>query len=150
MDPQYLGLAVLMVVAGVVCGAMIFLSWLLGPKKTTPYKASAYECGVAPYGTARERFPIKFYLVAILFVLFDVEVVLLWGWIATFRNADLAYQVFSGGAVLIYMLLWILGDVYALRVGAVDWDETTSLEPAKLGSPIPVGDPDAAYSGASR
>lgn len=114
---------------------MVTLSWLLGPKKTTPYKTSPYECGVAPVGSARERFPIKFYLVAILFVLFDIEVVFLWGWMTVFRNSDPAFQLFSFIEVVVYMSTWILGYVYAIRVNAIDWDETVTLEEAKLGKP---------------
>ena len=133
MPAGYLGIGVLMLVAGLLCGGMVFLSWFLGPKKTTPYKDSPYECGVAPVGTARERFPIKFYLVAILFVLFDIEVVFLWGWMTAFRGGGRDFMVFSFFEVLIYMATWILGYIYALRVNAIDWDETLSLEPAKLG-----------------
>ena len=62
----YLGILVLMGVAAVICGAMVTLSWFLGPKKFTTYKASPYECGVEPLGSSKERFPIKFYLVAIV------------------------------------------------------------------------------------
>lgn len=134
MDSQYLGLGILIVVAGALCAAMVTLSWLLGPKKRTPYKTSPYECGVAPAGSARERFPIKFYLVAILFVLFDIEVVFLWGWMTVFKDSDKAFQLFSFIEVVVYMSTWILGYVYAIRVNAIDWDETVSLEEAKLAS----------------
>jgi NADH-quinone oxidoreductase subunit A len=133
MEGSYLGIGVLVVVAAILCAAMVTLSWLLGPKKSTPYKASPYECGVAPVGSARERFPIKFYLVAILFVLFDIEVVFLWGWMTVFRDADNAFKLFSFIEVLVYMSTWILGYVYAIRVNAIDWDETVTLEEAKLG-----------------
>lgn len=111
---------------------MVTLSWVLGPKKVTPYKTSPYECGVTPDGSARERFPIKFYLVAILFILFDIEVVFLWSWMTVFRDADVSFQLFSFIEMLVYMSTWILGYIYAVRVGAIDWDETTSLDPAKL------------------
>ena len=119
--------------AAVICGAMVTLSWFLGPKKFTPYKASPYECGVAPVGDARERFPIKFYLIAIVFILFDIEVVFLWSWMTVFKNSDTEFAVFSFFEFITYMATWILGYVYAIRVGAIDWDETTSLAPEKLG-----------------
>lgn len=133
MDSEYLGLVMLMTVAGIICAAMVTLSSILGPKKNTPYKSSPYECGVAPLGSARERFPIKFYLIAILFVLFDIEIVFLWGWMTSFKGGGADYMTFSFIAVLIYMFTWVLGDVYALRVNAIDWDESTALDPAKLG-----------------
>ncbi len=129
---SYIGILILVAVAATVCVAMVTLSWVLGPKKVTPYKSSPYECGVAPDGSARERFPVKFYLVAILFILFDIEVVFLWSWMTVYRNSDVSFQLFSFVEMLIYMSTWILGYVYAVRVGAIDWDETTSLDPAKL------------------
>ncbi|MDX2064889.1 MAG: NADH-quinone oxidoreductase subunit A [Fimbriimonadaceae bacterium] len=132
MQESYLGILVMVSVAVVVCGAMVTLSWLLGPKTVTAYKSSPYECGVEPVGTARERFPIKFYLIAILFILFDIEAVFLWGWYTAFKNSETDFMVFSFIEFLVYMGTWILGYVYAIRVGAIDWDETTSLAPEKL------------------
>jgi len=129
----YLGILVLVAVAAAVCGIMVTLSWFLGPKKVTPYKEAPYECGVTPLGNARERFPIKFYLVAIVFILFDIEVVFLWSWMTVYKNADTQFVVFSFFEFLTYMATWLLGYVYAIRVGAIDWDETTSLAPEKLG-----------------
>lgn len=135
MQGDYLAIGILIVVAGLICAVMVTASWLLGPKKVTPYKVSPYECGVAPSGSAMERFPIKFYLVAILFVLFDIEVVFLWGWLTVFRDAEPAFKIFSFIEVAVYMSTWILGYIYAIRVDAIDWDETVSLSPEKLGSP---------------
>lgn len=138
MFGEFIPLLVLIALAAVVCTVMVLGSWLLGPKKITPYKADPYECGVTPYGSAQERFPIKFYLVAILFVLFDIEVVFLWSWLTVFKNPpvptemQLPFQIFSGAIVGIYMLLWIIGDWYAIKTGAIDWDEATSLAPEKL------------------
>lgn len=129
----YIGLLLLILLASVICGAMVTLSWVLGPKKISSYKNSPYECGVAPEGSARERFPIKFYLVAIIFILFDIEVVFLWSWMTVFRNADPAFQLFSYMEMMIYMATWVLGYVYAVKVKAFDWDETTALEPVALG-----------------
>ena len=125
-------------VAALLSGAMVTLSWLLGPKKETPYKASPYECGVEPIGSVRERFPVKFYLVAIVFILFDIEAVFLWGWYTAFKEADTQFMVFSFFEFLAYMSTWILGYAYAIRVGAIDWDEQTTLAPEKLGETAAV------------
>lgn len=133
MQSGYLGILLLVGVAAVICGAMVTLSWVLGPKKITPYKESPYECGVAPTGDAKERFPIKFYLVAIVFILFDIEVVFLWPWMTVFKASDTAFMVTSFISFCLYMLTFIVGYVYVIRVGAIDWDETTSLQPEKLG-----------------
>lgn len=133
MHDPYTGLIVLMAVAAIICGAMVTLSWVLGPKKVTPYKESPYECGVAPAGSARERFPIKFYLVAIVFILFDIEVVFLWSWMTVFRHSETQFAVFSFVEMLVYMLTWLLAYAYVIRVGALEWDEAASLDPAKFG-----------------
>lgn len=125
---NYVGILVLVSVAALLCGAMVTLSWVLGPKKTSLFKSSPYECGVAPSGSARERFPIKFYLVAIIFILFDIEVVFLWSWMTVFRKAELAFQIFSFFEMVIYMSTWVLGYVYAIRVKAFDWDDTLTLQ----------------------
>ncbi len=142
MQADYTPILIMVGVASVICGAMVTLSWLLGPKKVTPYKVSPYECGVAPLGDARERFPVKFYLVAMLFILFDIEVVFLWSWISVYKNAPTDFQIFTLAEVAIYMFTWLVGYAYALRVNAIDWDETTSLDPAKFGTESePVGEP---------
>lgn len=138
MFAEYLPILIMMGVAAVICTAMVTLSYVLGPKRNTAYKSSAYECGVAPQGNALERVPIKFYLVAIIFVLFDIEVVFLWSWLTVFANASLEYMVFTGIAMLIYFALWILGDAYVIRSGALDWDEAISLAPEKLQDAFPA------------
>lgn len=129
---EYLALLLLIGLAAVICGVMVTGSYLLGPKKITPYKQSPYECGVAPLGDAKERFPIKFYLVAIVFILFDIEVVFLWGWMTAYQRYGSAFLAFSFWEFLVYMLTFVVGYAYVIRVGAIDWDETTSLEPGKL------------------
>lgn len=132
MPGNYLGILVMIAVAAAICVAMISLSYLLGPKKATPYKSSPYECGVQPVGNARERFPIKFYLVGIIFILFDIEAVFLWSWYTVFAKSGTDFMVFSFVSFLTYMSSWILGYVYAVRVGAIDWDEATTIAPEKL------------------
>lgn len=130
---SYVGILMLIGVAAIICAAMVTLSWVLGPKKVTPYKQAPYECGVAPVGDAKERFPIKFYLVAIVFILFDIEVVFLWSWMTVFRNANIEFVVASGISFLVYMATFIVGYLYVIRIGATDWDEATSIPLEKFG-----------------
>jgi len=130
---EYLGIIVMLAVAAVLSGVFVTISWFLGPKKVMPFKSSPYECGVEPIGDAHERFPIKFYLVAIVFILFDIEVVFLWSWMTVYKNSDTQFVVFSFFEFLTYMATWILGYVYAIKVGAIDWDESATLAPEKLG-----------------
>ena len=137
---DYLGILALLGFTAFLAAALSTLAWLLGPKRTTPFKSAPYECGVAPVGDAHERFPIKFYLVAMLFILFDIEVVFLWSWMTVFRTSDTRFMVFSFFEFLAYMATWLVGYVYAVKIGATDWDETTSLAPEKLmDSPKPAG-----------
>ncbi|RYG25904.1 NADH-quinone oxidoreductase subunit A [bacterium] len=142
MQEQYLGVLAALGLAAVVSGVFVTGTYFLGPKKHTPYKDSPYECGVTPVGDARERFPIKFYLVAMLFILFDIEVVFLWSWMTVFRNSDTDFMVFSFFEFLAYMVTWLVGYVYAVKIGATDWDESTSLAPEKLiDAPKPLENP---------
>lgn len=134
MNP-YLPIIILIAIAAVISTVMVVGSWLLGPKKTTPYKSAPFECGVTPLGSARERFPIKFYLTAMLFILFDIEVVFLWSWMAVFKDwVDVGSPMaaYSFWAVMVYMFLWFLGDLYVIRSGALGWEESTTLNPEKL------------------
>lgn len=139
----YWPILLLIALAAVIATAMVTLSWLLGPKKITPYKSAPYECGVEPLGGARERFPIKFYLVAMLFILFDIEVVFLWSWMATYRDwldAGNPAALYSFWAIMVYMFLWFLGDAYVIRSGALKWDDSITLNPEKLPAPHPEDD----------
>ncbi len=109
--------------AATLCVVFATISWVLGPKRITSYKSSPYECGVAPVGDARERFPIKFYLVAIVFILFDIEVIFLWAWMTVYRNESVEFIKVTYFEFLSYMLTWILAYAYVIRVGAIDWEE---------------------------
>lgn len=140
MNGDFVPILILVCFAAFLCAAMVTLSWVLGPKKVTPYKSSPYECGVEPVGSARERFPIKFYLVAMLFILFDIEIVFLWSWLTVYKDATTEFQIFSFIEVMSYMATWVLGYAYAVRVKAFDWDESTTLEEAKLREAL-EGDP---------
>ena len=129
MQAQYLGVLALLCVAGLVAAVLSGVCWALGPKKIMPFKQSPYECGVAPIGDAHERFPIKFYLVAIVFILFDIEVVFLWSWMSVFKWSDTQFMAFSFFEFIGYMATWFVGYIYAIRAGAIDWDEPSSLAP---------------------
>lgn len=98
---------------------MLALNAVLGPRKAGVHKLEPYESGITtPQGTARERFSIKFYLVAILFIVFDVEAVFLFPWAVNFRELGLF------GLVEMFVFIGVLfaGFVYVLRKGALQWD----------------------------
>jgi NADH-quinone oxidoreductase subunit A len=95
----------------------VFLSSLLGPKKPTPEKLAPYECGMPPVGDARERQSVKFYLTAMIFLLFDIEVAFLYPWAMALR--DLGWSGFI--QVVLFMGLLTFGYIYVWRKGALDW-----------------------------
>ena len=95
----------------------VLLSSLLGPRKPSPEKSAPYECGMPPVGDAHERQSVKFYLVAMIFLLFDIEVAFLYPWAMALRALG-----WSGFAQLVlFMLLLLAGYVYVWRKGALDW-----------------------------
>jgi NADH-quinone oxidoreductase subunit A len=95
----------------------VALSGLLGPRKPTPEKSAPYECGMPPVGDARERQSVKFYLVAMIFLLFDIEVAFLYPWAMALR--DLGWAGFM--QVVLFIALLLGGYVYVWRKGALDW-----------------------------
>jgi NADH-quinone oxidoreductase subunit A len=95
----------------------IALGKLVGPRRPTEEKLAPYECGMPPVGDARERHPVKFYLVAMIFLLFDIEVAFLYPWAMALR--DLGWNGFV--QVLLFMALLLAGYVYVWRKGALDW-----------------------------
>jgi NADH-quinone oxidoreductase subunit A len=93
------------------------LSYVLGKPRPSAAKNSTYECGMPPIGNARERFPIKFYLVCMIFILLDVDAAFLYPWALVFRELGLFGLVEMG----VFMLLLGGGFTYAWKVGALDW-----------------------------
>ena len=95
----------------------IVLSKILGPRRPTPEKSAPYECGMPPVGDARERHSVKFYLVAMVFLLFDIEVAFLYPWAMALR--DLGWSGFL--QVVLFLALLLAGYVYVWRKGVLDW-----------------------------
>ena len=108
----------IMIVLGALFALIsIVLSGLLGPRKPTLEKSAPYECGMPPVGDARERQSVKFYLVAMIFLLFDIEVAFLYPWAMALR--DLGWSGFV--QVVLFVALLLAGYVYVWRKGALDW-----------------------------
>ena len=93
-------------------------SLILGMRKPTPEKQAPYECGMQPVGTARERFSVKFYLVAMLFLLFDIEAVFLFPWAVVYRDLKL----FGFFEMLVFIAVVLSGYVYVWKKGALEWE----------------------------
>jgi len=118
---SYLPLLLHFMIAFAVAGALVTLSWLIGQRKPTLAKMSPYECGVPPVGDARERFSVKFYLVAMLFILFDVEAVFLYPWAIILREL----KMFGFWEMLVYVGIVLVGLFYVWKKGVLDWGATS-------------------------
>jgi NADH-quinone oxidoreductase subunit A len=115
---EYFPIVLMAVVAlGFVVTVMVLTHWL-GPKRKTKIKQEAFECGIESQGNARSPFSIKYFLVAILFVLFDVEVIFMYPWAVNFRELG----VFGLLEMFSFMGLMIVGLIYVIRRGALNWE----------------------------
>jgi NADH-quinone oxidoreductase subunit A len=118
MLEQYIPIGI-MVLLGVVAGlAFTSVGRLLGPRRPSDEKLSTYESGMEPVRSARERFSIKFYLVAMLFILFDIEIVFMYPWAVKFRELGL----FGFVEMLVFIGILLVGYLYILKKGALRWD----------------------------
>ena len=109
----------MIVVAGGFAAVALGIAWLMAPHKPDPSKDGTYECGMAPIGDARDRFSVRFYLVAMLFIIFDLETVFLLPWAVVFQ----AQAMFFFLEMLIFLGILLIGLVYVWRMGALDWNK---------------------------
>jgi len=117
MAHPFFPVLVLFFFAGAVVASLLLIAQFVGPKKPNPVKADPFESGNPPKGDARIRFPVKFYLVAMLFLIFDIEAVFLYPWAILFRRLGLFGLVEMG----IFLLIAAIGFIYAWKKGALDW-----------------------------
>jgi NADH-quinone oxidoreductase subunit A len=121
----WLGVVIMTVLGIGFAGTMIGLSLLLGPKNPTPEKLAPYECGMPAVGNARERHSVKFYLVAMIFLLFDIEIAFLIPWAMALR--DLGWPGYF--QILTFILMLLVGYVYVWRKGVLDWGPAARARP---------------------
>lgn len=118
MLETYLPLLILIIVAVAVAVIAIALGYLFGPRRPTQRKSQPYESGMVPYGPGKQRISIRYYLVAVLFILFDVEMVFFLPWIAVFRSLGVAGLI----GMFVFIGILMAGFVYALKKGALEWE----------------------------
>ncbi|MFQ5662305.1 MAG: NADH-quinone oxidoreductase subunit A [Terriglobia bacterium] len=106
----------LVLVAG-LAAAMMLVSWLVGEHRPTRSKLTPYECGILPTGDARQPMAVKFYLVAMIFILFDVEAMFLFPWAVIYREL----RMFGFVEMFLYILILLVGYIYLWKKGALDW-----------------------------
>jgi NADH-quinone oxidoreductase subunit A len=126
MDQQhvidYFPIVMMLVVALGFVGLTMVSTHLLGPKRKTKTKMDAFECGIEPQGNARIPFSVKYFLVAILFVLFDVEVIFMYPWAILFKDLMKEQGVMIFVEMLIFISLLLIGFFYIIKRGALKWE----------------------------
>jgi NADH-quinone oxidoreductase subunit A len=128
----------LLILAGLFSGLSFFASGLLAPQRPTEAKSAPYECGIVPDREPAQRFPVRFYLVAMLFIIFDIEIIFLYPWAVVFRATQ------SPGFLLIEMLSFaatvFVAFIYLISHGALDWGPLKRLRPMAPVSPARTSD----------
>lgn len=128
---DYLPILLMFVVAAGFAVVNVFISQFIGQRKRTRTKMMPYECGKDPVGSARERFSVKFYLIGMIFILFDIEVIFLIPWAVVFKIlASPAYgmRMLIYVEMMVFVVLLLAGYVYILKKGAFDWSEKARIE----------------------
>ena len=119
---DYLPIVIFLGVAVVLGAAFIAMAWLFAPKHPDPEKISAYECGFNAFEDARMKFDVRFYLVSILFIIFDLEVAFLFPWGVSLMKLPHETQVFAFWSMMVFLGVLTVGFVYEWKKGALEWE----------------------------
>ena len=128
---DYLPILLMFIVAAGFAVSNILLSQMVGQRKQTRTKLMPYECGKDPVGSARERFSVKFYLIAMIFILFDIELIFLMPWAVVFRQfvqAGGPLKAIIFAEMMLFIALLLVGYVYVWKKGLFDWNERARRE----------------------
>ena len=127
---DYLPIALMFIVAAGFAVGNVLLSQFVGQRKATRTKTMPYECGKDPVGSARERFSVKFYLVAMIFILFDIELIFLLPWAVVFRSfvQDFNLGLLIYVEMMTFVVLLLVGYVYILKKGLFEWGARARTE----------------------
>jgi len=115
---EYVAIGLMIALSTIVALIAIGLGYLFGPKKQSDVKSQPYESGISPFGEGTRRMPVRFYLIAVLFILFDIEVVFFLPWAITFRQLGL----FGLIEMVIFIAILLVGYFYAWKKGALEWE----------------------------
>ena len=115
---DYLPIILFLVIALVLSSGFILINFLLSPNNPDPEKLSAYECGFEPFNDSRMEFDVRFYLVAILFIIFDLEIAFLFPWAISLG----AIGIFGFVSMMIFLFILTIGFIYEWKKGALDWE----------------------------
>jgi len=115
---EYLPTLLFLIVAAGIGVALLVVGRLLGPQRPTPEKLSPYECGFAAFEDARMQFDVRYYLIAILFIVFDLEIAFVFPWALVFRDLGVFGLIEMG----VFLALLVIGFVYVWKKGALEWE----------------------------
>ena len=115
---DYLSIILFLIIALGLSVAFIVINFIFSPKKPDPEKLSAYECGFGPFNDSRMEFDVRFYLVAILFIIFDLEIAFLFPWAVSLGNIG----ILGFCSMLIFLFILTVGFIYEWKKGALDWE----------------------------
>jgi NADH-quinone oxidoreductase subunit A len=115
---EYLPILLFLIVAGGIGVALLAAGWFLGPKNSNAEKTEAYECGFEAFEDARLPFDVRYYLIAILFIVFDLEIAFLFPWAVVFKHIGLVALV----EMAMFLALLLLGFIYCWKKGALEWE----------------------------
>jgi NADH-quinone oxidoreductase subunit A len=121
LGESYVPVLLQILIALGVASGMIGFSFLLGKKVKNRIKDSPYECGIEPTGDARHMFSVKFYLVGMLFILFDIEAIFLYPWVVVFKDLNHQQRMFPFFEMLVFVVLILCGFFYIWKMGVLDW-----------------------------
>ncbi len=122
MIEQYLPIFLVLIIAAGFAVAVVFSSKIFGPKRPGKVKDMPYESGKNPVGTTKERMSIKYYLVAMLFIIFDIEVIFVYPWAVEFKGLFGEFGIFAFIPMLIFLIVLELGFLYVYMKGGLKWD----------------------------
>ncbi|HEY3144640.1 MAG TPA: NADH-quinone oxidoreductase subunit A [Acidimicrobiales bacterium] len=129
---QYLPVLAMIVLATLFAALSLVASKLLAPKRSTVAKRAPYECGIVPSRESPERFPVRFYLVAMIFIVFDIEIIFLYPWAVNYRNLG----VFGLIEVVMFGVAVVVSLLYLVSKGALEWGPIQRIKPSAPRSPI--------------
>ena len=115
---EYLSIIIFIFIALALSIGFVLINFALSPKNPDPEKLSAYECGFSPFSDSRIKFDVRFYLVAILFIIFDLEIAFLFPWAISLGNIGLL----GFYSMMIFLFILTIGFIYELKKGALEWD----------------------------
>ncbi|MGB6066663.1 MAG: NADH-quinone oxidoreductase subunit A [Desulfomonilaceae bacterium] len=118
MTNSYLPILVILLVSAFIGLAIIVLSTLLAKRNPTPIKLMPYECGMDPIGSARRRFSVRFFVMGMLFIVFDIELIFLFPWATIYDQL----KVFGFAEMFVFVIVLLLGLVYVWKKGALEWE----------------------------